>query len=161
MFRLAGGAVPDPRPTLGGMPLSLEERQEFLTRPHSAALSVAAGPGRGPLLVPIWYQYRPGSDLWVLTGADSRKLRHIRDAGRFSIMVQQVEPTIRYVTVEGPVTGIEPMTDAQHREMVERYLPADKVESYLKAAEAYGSQVVVSMRPERWLSADLGSVDDM
>ncbi|WP_280459800.1 pyridoxamine 5'-phosphate oxidase family protein [Nocardia carnea] len=139
------------------MPLTPEERQSFLAEPHIGALSVSAGPDRGPLTVPIWYQYTPGEDLWVITGPESVKMRHIRAAGRFSLMVQRVQPSVRYVSVEGPVTAVEPMPDARHREMVARYLPPDQVEGYLAFAEAeLGEHVIVRMRPQRWLSGDLG-----
>ncbi|MEU2100992.1 MULTISPECIES: pyridoxamine 5'-phosphate oxidase family protein [unclassified Nocardia] len=143
------------------MPLTLQERQEFLAQPHVAAFSVAAGAGRGPLTVPIWYQYSPGGEAWILTGPQSQKMRYLREAGRFGLMVQQVEPTVRYVSVEGPVTRTTPMTDEMHREMVARYLPPESVDAYLKAAEAYGEQVAVFLRPERWLSADLGNVSEL
>ncbi|MEV6320747.1 pyridoxamine 5'-phosphate oxidase family protein [Nocardia sp. NPDC051787] len=139
------------------MPLTLPERQEFLAQPHIAALSVSAGAGRGPLTVPIWYQYRPGAEVWVLTGSQARKMRLLREAGRFTLMVQQLEPTVRYVSVEGPVTRIIPMTDEMSREMAARYLPAESVDGYLKAAAAFGEQVAVYLRPEHWLSADLGN----
>lgn len=42
------------------MALSKDEREQFLSEPHIAALSVFAGDSRGPLTVPIWYQYSPG-----------------------------------------------------------------------------------------------------
>ncbi|MGW0177862.1 pyridoxamine 5'-phosphate oxidase family protein [Nocardia sp. NPDC003345] len=139
------------------MPLTPEERRSFLAEPHIGALSVAAGPDRGPLTVPIWYQYVPGGELWILTGPESEKMRRIRAAGRFSLMVERVEPSVRYVSVEGPVTRVEPLTDTVHREMVARYLPAERVDDYLAfAAAELGEHVVVSMRPQRWLSADLG-----
>ncbi|WP_280259119.1 pyridoxamine 5'-phosphate oxidase family protein [Nocardia abscessus] len=143
------------------MPLTVEERQEFLAQPHVAAFSVAAGAGRGPLTVPIWYQYRPGGEIWILTGPESQKMRYLRETGRFGLMVQRVEPTVRYVSVEGSVTRITPMTDELHREMAARYLPAETVDAYLKAAEAYGEQVAVFLRPEHWLSADLGNVSEV
>ncbi|MER7449533.1 pyridoxamine 5'-phosphate oxidase family protein [Nocardia beijingensis] len=143
------------------MPLTVQERQEFLAQPHVAAFSVAAGAGRGPLTVPIWYQYRPGGEAWILTGPQSQKMRYLRETGRFGLMVQQVKPTVRYVSVEGPVTRITPMTDEMHREMTERYIPAESVDAYLKAAEAYGEQVAVFLRPEHWLSADLGNVSEL
>ncbi|MFE7802514.1 pyridoxamine 5'-phosphate oxidase family protein [Nocardia sp. NPDC057440] len=139
------------------MPLTLEERQEFLAQPHIAALSVAEGPDRGPLSVPIWYQYEPGTEPWVLTGVDSRKMRSIKAAGRFTLMVQEVMPSVRYVTVEGPVSRIVPMTDELHLEMVTRYLSGDAAEAYLKQAENFGEQAVIYLRPEHWLSADLGT----
>ncbi|MEU7632551.1 pyridoxamine 5'-phosphate oxidase family protein [Nocardia sp. NPDC049220] len=143
------------------MPLTSDERQQFFAQPHIAALSVSAGSGRGPLTVPIWYQYRPGGEVWVLTGPQSQKMRLIREAGRFTLMVEQVEPTVRYVSVEGPVIRVAPATDEMHREMVARYLPAESVDAYLKAAEAYGEQVAIYLRPEHWLSADLGNLSEL
>ncbi|MFR9749459.1 pyridoxamine 5'-phosphate oxidase family protein [Nocardia sp. 004] len=138
------------------MPMSPQERQEFLAQPHIAALSVSAGAGRGPLTVPIWYRYRPGGEVWISTGPKSRKMRRIREAGRLTLMVQQLEPTVRYVSVEGPVTRIAQTSDEMHREMAARYLPAGSVDGYSRTAEAFGDQVAVYLRPEHWLSADLG-----
>ncbi|NEE17796.1 pyridoxamine 5'-phosphate oxidase family protein, partial [Streptomyces sp. SID7499] len=72
--------------------------------PHVAALSVASrGSDRAPLSVPIWYQYAPGGDVRILTGRTSRKAELIDAAGRFTLLVDRLEPTIRYVSVEGPV----------------------------------------------------------
>ncbi len=93
------------------MRLSVRDRELFLAEPHIAALSVSAGLDRGPLTVPIWYQYVPGGEAWVLTPAGSRKARLIEVAGRFTLMVDRVLPTVRYVSVEGPVTRMIPGTD--------------------------------------------------
>ena len=41
-------------------------------------------------------------------------------------MVDRVEPTVRYVAVDGPVSRIEPATDEQLVEMVKRYLPPER-----------------------------------
>ena len=139
------------------MPLPERERQEFLAEPHVAALSVDAGADRGPLTVPIWYWYEPGGELWVLTPAASRKTALIGAAGRFSMLVHRVAPTVRYVSVEGPVTGVTPGTGDDLRVIAGRYLPLEQLDGYLAVAEAeHGEQVVIRMRPERWLSADLG-----
>jgi hypothetical protein len=137
--------------------LSLPDRESFLAEPHIAALSVSAGQTRGPFIVPIWYQYMPGGEAWVLTEARSRKTRLIETAGRFSLMVERVMPTVRYVSVEGPVTRMVPGTDEQLREIAARYLPADKVPAYIEFANAdMGDQVAIYLQPERWLTADLG-----
>ena len=137
--------------------LSEHDRELFLAEPHIAALSVAGEPGRGPLTVPMWYQYEPGGEAWVLTEAASLKARLIRAAGRFTLMVDRMAPTIRYVSVEGPVTRTIPATDELLREITERYLPPDQVPAYLARAEAeFGPQVVIYLRPERWLTSDLG-----
>ncbi len=132
-------------------------RELFLAEPHVAALSVSAGHGRGPLTVPIWYQYAPGGEAWVLTEAKSQKARLIEAAGRFTLMVERVMPTVRYVSVEGPVTRTVPGTDELLQEIAARYLPPDEVPAYIEFAEAeLGEQVAIYLRPERWLTADLG-----
>src|ERR1700744_1008224 len=118
--------------------LSTEDRELFLAEPHIAALSVAAGPDRGPFTVPIWSQYPPGGEAWILTEARSRKARLIAAAGRFSLMVERVMPTIRYVSVEGPVTRTVPETPELLREITKRYLPPDQVAGYLKFASTLG-----------------------
>jgi pyridoxamine 5'-phosphate oxidase-like protein len=138
--------------------LSVRDRESFLAEPHVAALSVADGPGRGPLTVPIWYQYAPGGEAWVLTPAGSRKARLIEATGRFTLMVERVMPTHRYVSVEGPVARTVPGTDALLREIAMRYLPPDQVPAYIEFAEAeLGEQIAIYLRPERWLTADLGA----
>ncbi|OEU86862.1 pyridoxamine 5'-phosphate oxidase [Streptomyces abyssalis] len=142
------------------MALTREERAEFLAEPLIAALSVDAGEkGRAPLSVPVWYEYEPGGEFWILTGRDSRKDQLIAKAGRFTLMMDRLEPTIRYVSVEGPVTGREPATRDRLHALAARYLPADKVDAYVDFAwDDHGEQVILRMRPERWLSSDLGRI---
>ncbi|MFJ9011764.1 pyridoxamine 5'-phosphate oxidase family protein [Streptomyces canus] len=141
------------------MALTREEREQFLAEPHIAALAVDAGEGRAPLALPIWYQYTPGGDIWIMTGRDSRKHELIRAAGRFSLLVERIEPTIRYVSVEGPVVDTRPGTVEDLREMSARYLPAEKVDGYVEfASKNHGEQVIIRLRPERWVTSDLGTV---
>jgi hypothetical protein len=138
------------------MPMSKIEREQFLAEPHVAALSVAAGPDRAPLTVPIWYQYAPGGEIWFLTGATSRKARLIDAAGRVSLMIDEAGERTRYVSVEGPVTRTAPGSEELLREVSARYLPADQVAPYVEFALAeLGEQTLYFVRPERWLSADL------
>ena len=110
------------------------------------------------MTVPIWYQYAPGGEAWVLTPAASRKAQLIEAAGCFTLMVERLEPTVRYVSAEGPVTRTVPATDDLLREIAARYLPAEGVQGYVDMARAdHGEQVVIHMLPERWLSSDLGA----
>ncbi|MEU1536104.1 pyridoxamine 5'-phosphate oxidase family protein [Streptomyces fagopyri] len=140
------------------MALSREEREAFLAQPHVAALGVTAGHDRGPLLVPIWYAYRPGGMPWILTGVDSRKMNLIKAAGRFSLLVQRTEPTPRYVSVEGPVADIAEPGPTVHRDLAARYLSGEALDRYTAWAEVeLADHVVVRMRPQHWTSADLGT----
>ncbi|MGW5677518.1 pyridoxamine 5'-phosphate oxidase family protein [Streptomyces sp. NPDC003860] len=139
--------------------LTREERDEFLVQPHIGALSVDSGEeDRAPLTVPVWYRYEPGGDLWLMTAADSRKARLISAAGRFSLMVERTVPTVRYVSVEGPVVGISDATPEELEEVTRHYLvdPAKVAEYLAFARREHGPQLVVRMRPQRWLSAELG-----
>ncbi|MET0700682.1 MAG: pyridoxamine 5'-phosphate oxidase family protein [Mycobacterium sp.] len=139
------------------MALSKDEREQFLAESRVAALSVNSGDNHGPLTVPIWYQYTPGGEPWILTGPASKKARLIEATGFFSLMVERAEPTVRYVAVDGAVSRIEPGTDAQLEEMTRRYLPPDKVDGYLEFAHReLGENVAIFMQPQRWMSADLG-----
>jgi nitroimidazol reductase NimA-like FMN-containing flavoprotein (pyridoxamine 5'-phosphate oxidase superfamily) len=81
------------------MALSRAEREQFLAEPHVGALSVVERPDRA-LTVPIWYQYEPGGDLWIATEPGARKMRAIRAAGGFGIMVERSAPTARYELLE-------------------------------------------------------------
>ncbi|MBB1246740.1 pyridoxamine 5'-phosphate oxidase family protein [Streptomyces durbertensis] len=140
-------------------PLSREEREQFLTEPHIGALAVEAGADRGPLVIPVWYDYEPGGELWIVTEADSRKARLISEAGRFSLMAERLEPSVRYVSVEGPVSEIRPATEAEDTAMAERYLGEEGAAEYLKTrGPQFGELVTVRMRPKRWNSSDLGSI---
>ncbi|MGK5640355.1 pyridoxamine 5'-phosphate oxidase family protein [Streptomyces sp. URMC 126] len=139
------------------MTLTKRERELFLAEPHIGALSVVERPGRAPLTVPLWYQYTPGGELWIRTGPDSRKARAIRAAGRFSLLAQRTDPTVRYVSVEGPVIRTEEDSPERSREMAARYLPADKVDGFVEYDRTrLGEHFLIFMRPEHWISADLG-----
>ena len=57
----------------------------------------------------------------------------------------------------GPVTRTVPGTDELLQEIAARYLPPDEVPAYIEFTEAeLGEQVAIYLRPERWLTADLG-----
>ncbi|RLK59395.1 pyridoxamine 5'-phosphate oxidase family protein [Actinokineospora cianjurensis] len=137
------------------MPLTLEEREQFLLEPHIGSLAVSADGGRGPRQVPIWYKYEPGGQLWITTKSTSRKARLIERAGRFSLLVERLSPTIRYVSVEGPAVG-EPGNEDYLREMASRYVRPERLDAYLAYLKEEGQQTVFRLKVEHWTSADLG-----
>jgi nitroimidazol reductase NimA-like FMN-containing flavoprotein (pyridoxamine 5'-phosphate oxidase superfamily) len=140
-------------------PLTESEREAFLAEPHVAVLAVADVDGRAPLVVPMWYSYRPGGEISIVTGRNSRKARLIRQAGRVSLCVQSVHPTYRYVSVEGPITAVqESVSVAERRSLARRYLGDELGDAYVDdTIEITASQACFSMRPERWRSEDQGS----
>ena len=56
------------------MSMTTDEKEVFLAGLHVGILALNE-PGRGPLAVPVWYDYEPGGELWFVTGKDSRKAR--------------------------------------------------------------------------------------
>jgi PPOX class probable F420-dependent enzyme len=136
--------------------MSAHAREAFLAGVHVGVLSIARADGRGPWTVPIWYGYEPGGDVRVITGRDSPKTRLLRAAGRFSLCVQDEAPPYRYVTVEGPVVAIDgPVSEEERRSLARRYLGAEAGDAYVASTAGIGeSEVLIALRPERWLSAD-------
>ena len=129
------------------------ERQEFLAAKHVAVLSVAAD-GRPPASVPIWYDYTPGGNIRINTGSLSRKARLIQQAGAVTLVAQREDLPYQYVVVEGTV--IETTTPAPpdvQEAIAIRYLGEEGGRAFLRSMEGV-EEVLFTIRPDRWLSAD-------
>lgn len=130
------------------------ERQEFLADKHVAVLSVAATEGRPPASVPIWYDYTPGGDVRIMTGASSRKARLIKQAGAVTLVVQREEPPYQYVVLEGTVVETTNPAPADLQESIAiRYLGEEGGRAFVRSMEGV-EEVLYTIRPDRWLSAD-------
>ena len=135
------------------MNMSRREREAFLRGVHVGVLSVARA-GRPPLTAPVWYDYAPELGLWLITGGGSRKGKALAAAREFSLCAQNEQAPYSYVTVEGPVISIEPADDEAHRRpMAHRYLGTVRGDQYIESGGP-SDNVLVRMRPERWLSLD-------
>jgi len=130
------------------------EREDFLAGLHVGVLGVAEGDDRGPLIVPVWYSYRPGGLISVSTGRDSRKARAVAATGRLSLCAQDERPPYKYVTVEGPVV-IEEISLEERRELARRYLGQEQGDAFIDSVPG-SDEVVLRMTPERWLTVDFG-----
>jgi len=128
------------------------EKQAFLADLHVGVMSLN-DPGSAPLTVPIWYDYTPGGNLWVITGSESRKGKLLSQGTRVSLVAQTEDAPYRYVSVEGPVTEIAP-TDADTLLcMAVRYLGEAQGTAYAEASPLDG-QITVRIQPEHWLAVD-------
>jgi nitroimidazol reductase NimA-like FMN-containing flavoprotein (pyridoxamine 5'-phosphate oxidase superfamily) len=139
--------------------MTKHERESFLADLHVGIISISEE-GRGPLTVPIWYSYAPGAEVRVVTGETSLKAQLLRRAGRFSLCVQTETPPYKYVSVEGPVVAIEPANlERDRRPLAHRYFGVRAGDQYIKRTRAETDEnVLVRMRPERWLTVDYGKV---
>jgi PPOX class probable F420-dependent enzyme len=129
------------------------EREEFLAAKHVAVLSVAAD-GRPPASVPMWYDYTPGGNILINTGAGARKSKLIERAGAVTLVVQNEEPPYQYVVVEGTVVDATTPTPSDVREAIAiRYLGEEGGRAFVSSMEGQNT-VLFTVRPDRWLSAD-------
>ena len=129
------------------------ERQEFLAAKHVAVLSVAASDGRPPASVPMWYDYTPGGNIRINTGASARKSKLIERAGAVTLVVQHEELPYQYVVGEGTVVDTTP-TPVEVREAIAiRYLGEEGGRAFVRSMEGQDT-VLFTVRPDRWLTAD-------
>jgi PPOX class probable F420-dependent enzyme len=130
------------------------ERQEFLAAKHVGVLSVAAADGRPPASVPIWYDYTPGGNIRINTGAAARNAKLIERAGAVTLVVQREEPPYQYVVVEGTLVETTKPTPVDVRESIAiRYLGEEGGRQFVRSMEGQDS-VLFTIRPDRWIIAD-------
>src|SRR6266545_319782 len=112
------------------------EREAFLAEVHVAVVTVADDDGRGPLAIPLWYDYQPGGEIILVTDGNSRKAQLIRKAG--------------------PVTAIEDTVTVEQRwELARRYLGHEGADGYIEATRDVTDRMcAVHIRPEHWLTRD-------
>jgi PPOX class probable F420-dependent enzyme len=130
------------------------QRQEFLTGKHVAVLSVAAGDGRPPASVPIWYTYTPGGNILINTGVTSRKTKLIERAGVVTLVVQREEPPYQYVVVEGTVIDTTTPAPLEIRESIAIHHLGEEGGRAFVAGMADQPGVLFTIRPDRWITAD-------
>jgi len=131
------------------------ERQEFLSGMHVGVLSVAAADGRPPASVPIWYDYSPGGNIRINTGASRRKARLIERAGAVTLVVQREELPYQYVVVEGTVVDTAKPSPLEVREAIAvRHLGEDAGRQYARTLDSSVETVLFTIRPDRWFTAD-------
>jgi nitroimidazol reductase NimA-like FMN-containing flavoprotein (pyridoxamine 5'-phosphate oxidase superfamily) len=137
--------------------MTRKEREAFLAAVHVGIIAIPEE-GRGPLAVPVWYSYDHGGELRLVTGRTSRKGQLLERARRFSLCAQTETPPYKYVSVEGPIITIDPADlERDLRPLAHRYLGRQAGDAYIEQTRGepeYADNVLVRMRPERWLTVD-------
>ncbi|EUA39726.1 putative pyridoxamine 5'-phosphate oxidase [Mycobacterium avium subsp. avium 2285 (R)] len=89
-----------------------------------------------------------------MTGASSRKARLIERAGKVTVVVQREEPPYQYVVVEGTVVdATKPAPSDVQLAVAIRYLGEEGGRAFVQSLEGV-EEVLFTIRPDRWLSAD-------
>lgn len=140
---------------VGDMVFDERAAAEFLAEPHVGVFAVASGSGP-PAAVPLWYSYTVGGHVWIVTEAESRKMRLLARTGCATLVVDEVAPRTRYVSVDCALVGSRPATAQDRRELASRYLSGHALEKYLafEAANIPDEQRV-TLQTTRWRFADL------
>jgi nitroimidazol reductase NimA-like FMN-containing flavoprotein (pyridoxamine 5'-phosphate oxidase superfamily) len=130
------------------------EREAFLADVHVGVLAIDEA-GRGPMAVPIWYQYESGE---VVMGIerDTLKDRLLRASERATLTVQTEVAPYKYVSVEGPVS-LEPHSH-DHLAMSTRYLGPELGKWYDDNNAPHEGSLTVRLRPEHWRTYDFGKL---
>jgi nitroimidazol reductase NimA-like FMN-containing flavoprotein (pyridoxamine 5'-phosphate oxidase superfamily) len=141
--------------------MTKQEREAFLADVHVGVISIPE-PGRGPLTVPVWYSYDPGGELRLVTGRTSRKGQLLARSARLSLCAQTETAPYKYVSVEGPILAIEDAhLERDRRPLARRYLGLQMGDQYVERTRSeHSDNVLVRMRPERWLTVDFGKEDE-
>ncbi len=137
---------------MADMDMTVDEREAFLAEVHVGVLAIARD-GKGPLALPIWYQYDDG-DVIIGMDGNSVKAKLLRAAGRATMTVQTEAPPYKYVMVEGPVV-IE-NTQRDNLAMATRYLGPEFGAWYADNNPTTDESVIARLSPERWITCDFG-----
>jgi PPOX class probable F420-dependent enzyme len=141
---------------MSALSMTESEREKFLADLHVGVLGIERADGP-PLVVPVWYIYEPGGELWFLTDLDSVKGRLLQKTMRFSLCAQTESLPYKYVSVEGTATITAADTELHSRPMAHRYLGITEGNKYVDS-DSDSTSVRVSMRPERWFSVDYSKI---
>jgi PPOX class probable F420-dependent enzyme len=137
--------------------MTQQEKEAFLAAVHVGVLSIPREE-QAPLTVPVWYGYEAGGEIWFVTGRDSHKGRLLSLGRCVSLCVQDEQPPYKYVTVEGTVSAVKPSeVERDVRPLAHRYLGREWGDQYIATtgfAEAREENILVCVRPQRWLAVD-------
>ena len=133
--------------------MSSSERESFLSALHVGIISIPRA-AKGPLTVPIWYDYQPGGEVWVITDTDSLKGKLLANVSRISLCAHSETASYQYVSVEGPFTT-RPSSQEALLAMAIRYLGEEQGQVYAENSAGGGEgSIIVSIAPETWFSVD-------
>jgi len=137
--------------------MSAIDRERFLSDLHVGIISIPRA-AKGPLTVPIWYDYEPGGEVWVITDSDSIKGKLLTKASRISLCAQTETAPYQYVSIEGPFTT-RPATQEELLAMAIRYLGEKQGQAYAENSSGGGEgSIIVSIAPETWFSVDYNKI---
>ena len=121
--------------------------QAVLERPLDAAF-VSLRPDGSPEIAPVWFIWRDGAVV-VSTSAETRRWANLQRDPRCSILIDDMAND-RYVAVYGRAELIRGDVRELTRDVVAKYIEADRVERYLNDTVYTGAErTIIRVSPDR------------
>lgn len=126
------------------------QREDLLRRALVGVFAVVRPDGRVHA-TPLWYLW-DGQALNLIVERDSPRHRWSVRAGRAAVCVETVDGgELKFVTVEGPISVVDPVTPEFRYEMWERYVGPMRAREVVDAG-GHETKVRLVLTPERWIS---------
>jgi hypothetical protein len=127
------------------------ERDELLRRPLVAVFAVARPDGRVHA-TPLWYLW-DGHAFHLIVERGSPRHRWSVASGRAAICIEStVGRDLNFVTAEGTVTVVDPLTKEARLRMWEHYRGADRARRVVERG-GHETKVGLVLTPETWIPA--------
>jgi PPOX class probable F420-dependent enzyme len=124
-------------------------RELFLRQPDTGVFSTVDGQGH-PHSVPVWFRW-DGDCARVVTARDSVKVRHLRDTPRASLCVDRRQGMMRYVSIEGPVEIVDPLTLDERLALRAHYQGEEEARAIVEKG-GHEQMVLLKLKPEKWIT---------
>ena len=129
--------------------MTSEEINTFLSQANNAIVGVNRAEG-GPQLTPVWYAW-DGTSFIFTTTKDRVKYQNLRRDPSLSLIVDDFAAH-KYVAAYGRAEIIEHNVGELARPIIEKYVPADRLEQFVKSVNDDPSRVLVVLHPEKILT---------
>jgi len=145
-------AAQPPRPRLPAM--TPERLKEFLAQPLVARLATVRPDGR-PQVVPMWFIYQDGV-VYMSTGVEAAKVRHIRHNDRVAITIDVMEAPLKNkgVIIDGraeiQTDGVLDVT----RRIYKKYMGEEGSATPVAQRSINRPRVILKITPNRLVSFD-------
>ena len=126
------------------------DREAILARPVTAVLSTTWTRGRIHA-VPVWFLYEDGQ-IKVITDRGSQKHRNAVRSGRASLCIPDTGAAGRYLTAEGAVHVVDPLSFEQRLALHRHYRDEESAQRIVGQG-GHERMVMLVMQPETWLDA--------
>ncbi|HEY6411474.1 MAG TPA: PPOX class F420-dependent oxidoreductase, partial [Ktedonobacteraceae bacterium] len=126
--------------------MTSEEINTFHSQANNAIVGVNRAEG-GPQLTPVWYAW-DGTSFMFSTTKDRAKYTNLMRDSSLSLIIDDFA-THKYVAAYGRAEIIENNAGELARPIIEKYVPADRLEQFVKSVTDDPSRVLVVLHPEK------------